>query len=114
MSAGGAGSWNPIEHGVSASRSAIRHAIRSDFGKATPQHSLEHYDGSRHQRQVAIIGMGCSRFASDGTGAEQLVNEAFAEALRDAGMTVNKSRLPYGSRWRVRGQFGDPPPRAAS
>ena len=37
--------------------------------------------------KVAIIGMGCSRFGERwDCGAEQLLNEAFAEALADAGV----------------------------
>ena len=37
--------------------------------------------------KVAIIGMGCSRFGERWeSGVEQLVNEAFAEALADAGI----------------------------
>ena len=35
--------------------------------------------------KVAIIGMGCSRFGERWeSGVEQLVNEAFAEAIADA------------------------------
>jgi len=49
--------------------------------------------------KVAIIGMGCSRFGERWeSGAEQLVNEAFAEALADAGIDRQQIQAAwYGS-----------------
>ena len=49
--------------------------------------------------KVAIIGMGCSRFGERwDCGAEQLLNEAFAEALADAGIERQQIQAAwYGS-----------------
>lgn len=41
--------------------------------------------------KVAILGMGCSRFGERwDVGTEQLINEAFGEALQDAGIEVSQ------------------------
>ena len=46
--------------------------------------------------KVAIIGMGCSRFGERwDSGTEELVTEAFGEALRDAGI----DRKQIGAAW---------------
>src|SRR5690606_24854619 len=46
--------------------------------------------------KVAILGMGCSRFGERwDAGSEQLLNEAFSEALADAGI----ERRQIGAAW---------------
>jgi len=46
--------------------------------------------------KVAIIGMGCTRFGERwDAGAEDLIVEAFKEAIEDAGMKKKRFR-PHG------------------
>jgi acetyl-CoA C-acetyltransferase len=57
--------------------------------------------------KVAIIGMGCTRFGERwDVGAEELMLEAFSEAIQDAGIEKNDIEAAYTGNWVEEIQMG--------
>src|SRR6201996_9112966 len=62
------------------------------------QSALEETMASGIKDKVAILGMGCSKFGERWeSGAEELMVEAYLEAMQDAGIDVNQIQAAWFS-----------------